>query len=159
MFPLPLGSNIKVIVLMFQDSKMAPFSAPKLYDNSMACLSKSWRNCVEWWVSAMSPDVPPAEHLLVSSPEPKAHWWAFTCSIDRHPSSVRRQHFQTSSPQKSLGQLKPNFMWSLGRTKCPSNGLDHITKMATMPFMVRSSPEPNNRWYWNLVYSIGYSST
>ena len=30
-----------------------------------------------------------------------------------HPSVVRCQHFQTSSPQKPLGQLKPNFVWSL----------------------------------------------
>ena len=31
----------------------------------------------------------------------------------RRPSVVRRPHFQTSSPLKSLGQSKPNFMWSL----------------------------------------------
>ena len=49
-----------------------------------------------------------------SSPEPKAHWWAY--SIGRPLSSVCMyvcQHFQTSSPLKPLGWLKPNFMWSL----------------------------------------------
>ena len=33
--------------------------------------------------------------------------------IRRPSSSVRRSHFQTSSPPKPLGQSKPNFMWSL----------------------------------------------
>ena len=37
------------------------------------------------------------------------------------------QHFQISSPQKSLGRLKPNFMWTVdppwdGGTKFCSNG-------------------------------------
>ena len=51
--------------------------------------------------------------LIFSTPEPKAHWWAY--SIGMPPSSVvhRCQHFQTSSPLKPLGQLKPNFIWSL----------------------------------------------
>ena len=56
----------------------------------------------------------------------KAQRWAY--SIARHPSSVRRQHFQTSSPLKPLGQLKPYFMWSLswlGQRK-----FVHLTKMA-----------------------------
>ena len=50
------------------------------------------------------------DYIKFSSSEPKAHWWSY--SVGRHPSSVRRQHFQTS-PQKPFGQLKPNFMWSL----------------------------------------------
>ena len=58
--------------------------------------------------------------VLISSPEPKAHQWAYRIPMD--PASVRpsvlpsssvRSHFQTSSPLKPLGQSKPNFMWSL----------------------------------------------
>ena len=61
--------------------------------------------------------VMPTCFFFFSSPEPKAHLWAY--SIGRHPSSVVCrtssvcQHFQISSPQKPLGQLKPNFMWRL----------------------------------------------
>ena len=53
----------------------------------------------------------------------------------------------------------------MGRgTKLPSNGHDHMTKMATMPvygktFKKSSSLEPNSQWSWNLVCSVGYSST
>ena len=44
------------------------------------------------------------------------------------------QHFQTSSPLKPLGRLKPNFKyveppWD-GGTKVCSNGPGHMTKMA-----------------------------
>ena len=52
-----------------------------------------------------------------SSPEPKAHWWAY--SIGRPLSSlgmcvcVFGQHFQMCSPLKPLGWMKPNFMWRL----------------------------------------------
>ena len=56
--------------------------------------------------------------ILFSSPEPKAHGWAN--SIPVTPSSVRpsvRQHFQTSSPLKPLGQLNSNFIWRLLRTR------------------------------------------
>ena len=39
----------------------------------------------------------------------------------------------------------------------------HMTKMAAMPIygknLKKSSPEPNDRWPWNLVRSIGCSST
>ena len=51
--------------------------------------------------------------LLFSSPDPKAHRWA--CSIGRHPSSVRRQHFQT---HKSLpSNYRPiSLLSSAGKT-------------------------------------------
>ena len=52
-----------------------------------------------------------AHWVIVSSPEPKAHWWAY--GIGRPLSSVGMcvcLHFQTSL--KPLGQLKPVFMWS-----------------------------------------------
>ena len=46
------------------------------------------------------------------------------------------QHFQTSSPLKPLGRLKPNFImeppWD-GGTKLCSNSAGHLTKMAAMP--------------------------
>ena len=48
------------------------------------------------------------------------------------------QLFQTSSPQKPLGCLKPNFMWD-GGTKVCSDGPGHMTKMAAMPIYVRVS--------------------
>ena len=51
-----------------------------------------------------------------------------------------------------------------GATKICSNGPDHMTKMAAMPIYIKilkksSSPEPKGRWHWNLVCSIGCSST
>ena len=46
------------------------------------------------------------------------------------------QHFQTYSPLKPLGRLKPNFImeppWD-GGTKVCSNGAGHMTEMAAMP--------------------------
>ena len=48
---------------------------------------------------------------FINSPEPKSHWWA--CS-DRPPSSsLSVIHTLYTSPQKPLGQLKSNFIWSL----------------------------------------------
>ena len=38
----------------------------------------------------------------------------YPCSGVRRP-SVRRPHFQRSSPLKPLGQSKPNFIWSILR--------------------------------------------
>ena len=40
------------------------------------------------------------EFAFINSPEPKAHRWAY--SIGRHPSSVRCQYFQTTSPILSI---------------------------------------------------------
>ena len=42
-----------------------------------------------------------------------------------------RQHFQTSSPLKPLGQLNSNFIWRLLRTR--ANGLGNMAKMAAIP--------------------------
>ena len=49
-------------------------------------------------------------------------------------------------------------------TKVCSNGPGHMTKMASMPIYCKnlkksSSPEPKAQWPWNLVCSIGCSST
>ena len=62
------------------------------------------------------------------------------------------QHFQTSSPLKPLGRLKPNSIWSLlgmvERNFC-SNSPGHMTKVAAMPIYDKnlkiSSPEPKDR--------------
>ena len=81
------------------------------------------------------------------------------------PSSkvTQNQHFQTSFAQKPLGRLKPKFIWSLhgmwGMKIC-SNDPGHLT----MPIygeklQISSSSEPRGKWPWNLVHSIGYSST
>ena len=57
--------------------------------------------------------------IIFSPPEPKAHGWAN--SIPVTPASVRRssvrQHFQTYSPLKPLGQLNSNFIWRLLGTR------------------------------------------
>ena len=65
---------------------------------------------------------------------------------------------------ESLCRLKPNFMWLLRGMEIVFNYLGHMTKMAAMPIYGKnikksSSPEPKGRWPWNLICSIGYSST
>ena len=54
----------------------------------------------------------PMDLWVFSSPELKAHKWAY--SIGRHPSSVR-QHFQTTSPLKPRSRFLPNFTYSINR--------------------------------------------
>ena len=103
--------------------------------------------------------------FVFSSPEPKADWWAY--SIGRPLSSVGVYEcvslfsnifsFETTGPIESL------FI---------ANGPGHMTKMATMTIYDKnllpiydknllnsSSLEPKGWWPWNLVGSIGYSST
>ena len=103
--------------------------------------------------------------FLFSSPEPKAHWW--TNSIPVTPASVRpsvvRQHFQTSSPLKLLGQLNSYFIWRLlrmGERKFVQMVLVTWPRWPPRPYMVKtlkksSSPEPEGGWPWDLVCSIG----
>ena len=71
--------------------------------------------------------------------------------------------FQTSFAQKQLGRLKPNFicglhgMWGM---KICSNVPGNMTlPIYGEKLKKSSSSEPRGRWLWNLVYSIGYSST
>ena len=57
---------------------------------------------------------------LISSPERKAHRWAY--SIYRHPASVRRpsvvrQHFQTTYPLKPWGRFFPYSTYSIYRKR------------------------------------------
>ena len=77
------------------------------------------------------------------------------------------QHFKTSFPKTTLGQLKPNFVFSLyGILGWKFVQMFRITWPRWLPgsYMVKiwgknSSSEPRSRWSWNLVYSFGYSST
>ena len=100
--------------------------------------------------------------ILISSSERKAHWLAYR--IGRPPSSVCRPHSLNIS--ETIGPIEVKFHmespWD-GGTKVYSNGPGHMTKMAAMPiygkYLKKSSPEPKCRWPWNLVCSIGCSST
>ena len=58
------------------------------------------------------------------------------------------QYFQTSFPQRPLGRLKPNLMWSLlrmGEQKFVQ--MVQVTKMATMPIYGKTL---KNILLWNL---------
>ena len=102
-----------------------------------------------------------ASITIFSSPESKAHWWAN--SIPVTPASVVRQHFQTSSPLKPLGQLNSYFIWSLlrmGERKFVQTILVTWPRWPPHPYMVKtfkksSSPEPEGWWPCDLVCSIG----
>ena len=72
---------------------------------------------------------------IFSSPEPKAHLWAY--SIGRRPSSVvRLSTFSNIFSSDGTGPIEAKFyveaLW-VGGTKIPSNGHGHMTKMAAMP--------------------------
>ena len=120
---------------------------------------------IKWMVCTMF-------YTFVSSPEPKAHWWANSIPVTpssvvrpsvRRPSSVVRQHFQTSSPLKLLGQLNSYFIWRLlrmGERKFVQMVLVTWPRWPPRPYMVKtlkksSSPEPEGRWSRDLVCSIG----
>ena len=55
-----------------------------------------------------------------------------------------------------MDQLNSNFIWRLLRLGEPKFG--HMTKMAAMPIYgknpLKSSPEPEGQWPWDLVCSI-----
>ena len=76
---------------------------------------------------------------------------------------VVRQHFQTSSSLKLLGQLNSYFIWRLpriGERKFIQIVLVTWPRWPPRPNMVKtfqksSSPEPEGRWPWDLVCSIG----
>ena len=78
--------------------------------------------------------------------------------IDLCPRSIR-QHFQTSFPKKSLGRMKPNFIWGVGMKIC-SNVTGHMTKMASRPILKKHSFFGNKSLMTlKLGISIRYSST
>ena len=71
--------------------------------------------------------------------------------------------FSNFFAQKALGRLKPTFIWSLyvmwGMKMC-SNVPGHMTMPIHGEKLKKISfSEPRGWWPWNLVYSIGYSST
>ena len=74
-------------------------------------------------------------NTLLSSPEPKApRQWLW------RPSFVR-QHFQTSSPLKPLGQLNSNFIWRLlrmGERKFLQMFLVTWPRWPPCPYMVKT---------------------
>ena len=86
--------------------------------------------------------------------------------IARGPVSLRFSisnfvSLETAGPIEAKFYMEPP--WD-GRTKFYSNNLGHMTKMAAMPIYGKnhkqsSSLEPKSRWPWNLVCSIGYSSS
>ena len=57
---------------------------------------------------------------VISSPQPLGSLWAYSIGMLCHPYVCMCvcvcHHFQTSSPLKPLGRLKPNFIWSLPGT-------------------------------------------
>ena len=74
------------------------------------------------------------------------------------------QHFKTSFPKTTLGQLKPNFIFSLHGILGWKFVPGHIAKMASRLIYGKNleknpSSEPRSRWSWNLVYGFGYSRT
>ena len=93
---------------------------------------------------------------FISSPEPKAHWWAYRIG---KPLS--------STLFKPLGRLKPNFILSryeMGERKFVQMVLVTWPRWLPCPYMVKtlkksSSPESKAWWPGNLVCSIGFSST
>ena len=75
------------------------------------------------------------------------------------------QRFHSCFAQKPLGRLNPNFIWRLHEMwgnenlfKC-SRSYDHAHINYGEKLQKYFSSEPRGRWLWNLVYSIGYSST
>ena len=131
----------------------------------------TWLRSSQWCICASLVKIWPlvqkieCRQCFFSSPEPKAHWWAN--SIPVTPASVRpsvvSQHFQTSSSLKLLGQLNSYFIWRLlrmGERKCVQMVLVTWPRWPPRPYMVKnlkksSSPEPEGRWPWDLVCSIG----
>ena len=68
---------------------------------------------------------------------------------------------ETARPIEAKFHMEPP--WDR-ETKVCSNDVGHMTSMAAMPIYGKnlkksSSPEPKGRWPWNLVCSIGCSST
>ena len=94
----------------------------------------------------------------------KPLWISNVMVIHWHSSKVTQiQHFQTSFAQKPLCRLKPNFKWRLHGMwgmKISSNVPGHMTMLIYGEKLQKSSSSELRCWWlWNLVHSIGYSST
>ena len=75
---------------------------------------------------------------LFSSPEAKAHWWDYRIG---RPLSVRPSSTPLNISSETTGPIKVKFhmelLWDRG-TKVCSNSPGLMTKMATMPYMVKT---------------------
>ena len=137
--------------------------SPPLY-LTLRSRSRTWNFYVKIFLLGLKKSLVSNFSLIFSSPEPKAHWWAYR--IGRPPLSVCRPHSlnissETTGPIEAKFHMEPP--WD-GGTKVCSNSPGHMTKMTAMPIYDKNlkksySPEPNGWWPWNLVCSIGGSST
>ena len=111
---------------------------------------KSWASCqlvLLWFsVACFGVRVSVTFHLtcvhIISSPEPKAHRWAYSIPMVRRPSSVRRpsvgvcSHCSNIFFSETVGPIKAKFYveppWVGGTIFC-SRHLGHMTKMAATP--------------------------
>ena len=115
---------------------------------------------VELWSNLSSLLGFKSRRIIISSPKPKAHWWAYR--LGRPPSVIHTLNIssETTGPIKVVFHME--LLWD-GGTKVWSNGPGHLTKMAAMPIygknLKKSSLEPKGWWPWNLVCIIGCSST
>ena len=104
---------------------------------------------------------------IFSSPEPKAHWWAYR--IGRPPSSVCLsstlfKHLLLRNHWADWSQISYGVSVGWGEWKFVQTVLVTWPRWPPCPYMVKtlkksSSPEPKGRWPWNLVCSIRCSST
>ena len=100
------------------------------------------------------------------SPMPKAHWCTY--SIGRHPSYVvRLSTFSNIFSSEATGPIEAKFhveaLW-VGERKFLQMVMVTWPRWPPCPYMEKtwkksSSPEPKGWWPWNLICSIGYSST
>ena len=80
-------------------------------------------------------------------------------SVVRYPSTISNDFSsETTGPIATKFHIQPPG--PLGKKNC-SNGLGHMTNMPIYCKNLKksSSPEPIDRWPWNLVCSIVYGST
>ena len=72
--------------------------------------------------------------IIFGSPEPKAHWWAYSIGMDPLY-VVRLSTFSNIFSSEGTGPIEAKFyveaLW-VGGTKIPSNGQGHMTKMAAI---------------------------
>ena len=81
-----------------------------------------------------------------------------------HSDSTFSNFFSSKNTRLLDAEFHMEPPWDVGMKLC-SNVLGHMPKLVSRSiYMVKtskksSSSEPRGRWHWNLVYSIGYSST
>ena len=100
--------------------------------------------------------------FLVSSPEPKAYWWAYRIG---HPSVCRPRSLNIFSSETARPISQISYGASMGwgneslfkrpRSHDQDSSHAHIWQNLKKSF----SPEPKGWWHWNLVCSIGCLNT